>query len=984
MPKIGIRSAGAFLLLCAALCGWNVGTASTDPSDLPIVQNGETHAVVLVEETADDRTVAAADKLVDYVYKATGAVLPILTEEQLNDQGGAPDGHVKIYVGPTTGLHPEAAGALVDLDEDGFVIQSHGRCLTIVGPTSWGTEFGVDEFLERYVGVRWLMPGPDGEDVPQTANLSVLQNVLIREEPAFVSRKLSPMSNPGHSIGPENIRWAGDNRIRDRIDYGHNLYNLFPPSVYGTTHPEFFPIRNGVPYIPSESAKASKWQPCFSNPDTVTEAIYNIVKYFNEHPGETYYSLGVNDEGGFCEQAPDHPANPHRKNSGGYDDMSDIYYAWVNQVVAGVLQVHPDKYFGLLAYREVMDPPSFSLNDRVIPYMTKDRYGWAAADVKSADMQRTQVWASKAANLGWYDYSYGSPYTLPRVYSHVMSDYMQFASQNSVIGLVSESYPNWGEGPKNWVYAKLMWNPNQDVDLLLDEWYERAVGPAAAPDLKAYYDFWEQFWTTEVPPTSWFQTYKNTSYFWFPSAAYLTLIGTAEIADMRELLESVVDKAQTPAQIKRAELLLRTFEYYEASALSYTPSSWPSPVMNATQALQMLDRIAQAGTYYEKRFQLIEEFKLSKAILNQSLTPQSFNLYWPYWHFAEYWELMDYLRSEAPNGPVHTQLNSYATAPARTTLRDWAKVMLKALNDDASNQTANPSFEANVGGSVVGWTLERKGTRGTVQFATNPSTAKDGSVSVSVYGADQGGAVSQPFAVKPGLLATRVYFHTPAGFPSTSEARIRMNLTLLDANGATLVSRDSAVVDASSAAGTWVPYDTIWDISTKWGAAFVDKAILKVYVDKLGDGETVYFDQVRAYQPEAPVVGGGDPTVVDDTDPTVHYSGTWTKYVNTLHIGGSQRLGMTQGAYADIPFNGTEATLFAPRNNVYGKAKIYVDGVYKATVDYYNPTVQYQKEIYATGPLTPGPHVLRIEAAWTKNGASTNYFVSFDALRVTP
>ena len=36
----------------------------------------------------------------------------------------------------------------------------------IAGPTPYGTEFGVYEFLERYVGVRWLMPGPDGEDVP--------------------------------------------------------------------------------------------------------------------------------------------------------------------------------------------------------------------------------------------------------------------------------------------------------------------------------------------------------------------------------------------------------------------------------------------------------------------------------------------------------------------------------------------------------------------------------------------------------------------------------------------------------------------------------------------------------------------------------------------------------------------------------------------------------------------------------------------------
>ena len=35
--------------------------------------------------------------------------------------------------------------------------------VVIAGPTPYGTEFGVCEFLERYVGGRRLMPGPYGE-----------------------------------------------------------------------------------------------------------------------------------------------------------------------------------------------------------------------------------------------------------------------------------------------------------------------------------------------------------------------------------------------------------------------------------------------------------------------------------------------------------------------------------------------------------------------------------------------------------------------------------------------------------------------------------------------------------------------------------------------------------------------------------------------------------------------------------------------------
>ncbi|MDF2651036.1 MAG: Endopygalactorunase-like protein, partial [Paenibacillus sp.] len=70
------------------------------------------------------------------------------------------------------------------------------------------------------------------------------------------------------------------------------------------------------------------------------------------------------------------------------------------------------------------------------------------------------------------------------------------------------------------------------------------------------------------------------------------------------------------------------------------------------------------------------------------------------------------------------------------------------------------------------------------------------------------------------------------------------------------------------------------------------------------------------------------------------------------------------------------------RNNVYGKAKVYVDGEYKTTIDYYNASALHQQELYDTGVLAEGVHVIRMEATWTKNAASGNYYISFDVLKV--
>lgn len=37
------------------------------------------------------------------------------------------------------------------------------------------------------------------------------------------------------------------------------------------------------------------------------------------------------------------------------------------------------------------------------------------------------------------------------------------------------------------------------MNALLNEWYERCAGPAAAGSLNAYYQLWETFWIEDIP-----------------------------------------------------------------------------------------------------------------------------------------------------------------------------------------------------------------------------------------------------------------------------------------------------------------------------------------------------------------------------------------------------------------------------------------------------------------------------------------------------
>ncbi|MBP1993047.1 DUF4838 domain-containing protein [Paenibacillus eucommiae] len=541
----------------------------------------------------------AAETLVKYINKSTGVELPVVTEEQLLEEEWQNTDHVRIYVGggvpsEETSLHQ----LLGSLNSEGFVIQTTDDVIRISGSTSWGTEFGVYEFLERYLGIRWLMPGEDGEHVP-TRNAIVLPRETVSDEPTSQSRHIFWMETPA-----ENPEWLRLNRMHDNIQFHHNLEHLFDPVVFAD-HPEYYP-GNVVP-----EPGSFEWNPCL-NSDTAAAAVERIVEYFEKNPGATSFSLGVTDSRAHCESDPSHPNYPgaDHLNSVGLLNMSDLYYPWVNEIVEGVLNYHngtaqegklADKYFGMLAYAQVYDPPKnedgspYKLHPNVVPYITDDRLTWLDSDIDAEAQILMDKWLQSATHIGFYEYLFGSPYNLPRMYLQKMADNYKYAEENRVIGHVAEWLPNFGEGPKLWLAAKMQWNADQDVDALTEEWYETAVGPDAAPYLQQYYEHWEEFWTTRIFESDWYLQWKYTkprsNYLNIYTHEYLTMITKEELQAARELMEQVVNEAQTKGtaeQQKRAAYLMGTFEFYEASALSFPREDEVEPPVNETEALAML------------------------------------------------------------------------------------------------------------------------------------------------------------------------------------------------------------------------------------------------------------------------------------------------------------------------------------------------------------------------------------------------------------
>jgi len=816
-------------------------TTPEEPSStsLRIVHEGQPVAAIRVALDADQQTTAAAAKLAAYVKKSTGAELPILANNEALPIGA----ETEIYVGKQ-GLQPANGepDPLAGLDGDGFVIKQYGDRITIAGPTAWGTEFGVNAFLEKYIGVRWLAPGEDWEDVPQVVDLAVPVNDTVVQQPAFFSREFDL-----HATNtPEREQWARNNRMHGRVEFKHNLFELFPPAVYKDTHPEFYP--QGA-YLDHHGG----WQPCFTAEGIVDEAIKNINAYFDAHPEATSYSLGVNDGlasgSGYCEDNPNHPDYPNQVNSLGNTNMSDIYYKWVDEVSKGVFAVHGDKYLGLLAYVEVYDPPTdITLDPRVIVYITDDRLTWGSPGLKAEGHGISEQWVEAAPGLAYYEYLWGTPYMVPRTYFNLMDDNYKYANQVGVKAHYAEMVPNFGEGPKPWISTRLQWDPQQNTNLLLQEWYVRAVGETAAADLAAYYEIWRDFWENRMFQTEWYADWFGNEPRWnylnFLDDSYLEAVTQQDIATSRSLLESVVAKASTAKQKKRAADLLRSFEYYEASVLSHTveKKAVPAPADEAA-ALTLVNTVMEKIRLAEKRRDLIVAFK-DDSFLQQAFSPYSidsktlggYTRVWSGISKAEMDAIVSWLKQEQPAGAVHALLEQLSTGDPVEAVRLYTYILLRSADPQARKQlNANPGFElaGATPTQAEAWNLW---LHDGLELSRTNEVKRGGTSSIKARGVTLGGVI-QTVPLQSGIHELSFAYYSPAEM--TGKGTIRLQLDLWSATNHHLgtIRPYLETRRISDTAGQWS--SMYWVGELPEGIAKVDAYAL---TENMGADQVVYID----------------------------------------------------------------------------------------------------------------------------------------------
>jgi len=458
---MAVRLNHVLLPLSLSLLIVTAAYTQTRDARLTLTKNGRAAATIVLASNASANDRKAAAELRRYIRAVSGATLPI---------GSVPKSGAMIWIGSTG--HAEGCPRELDwagLEDDGFNIKADGRNLIIAGGREKGSLYGVYTFLESYLGCRKF--SPTVEVIPRAKTISV-PRMDDTQVPRFKFRD-------AHFIDSSYVAWHKLDNHRDLFGlYVHTFALLVPPGTYFKDHPEYF-TKLAAGRVPDA-------QLCLSNPDVFRIAVERLRDQMNAEPGKTHWSVSQNDTFSPCE------CDACRAIDSAEGSPSGSLLTFVNKVA----EQFPDKIISTLAYQYTRSAPKRIRPRENVNIMLCsiecNRSRPLESDSLSASFRKdVETWTSLTKNIYLWDYvvqfrNLISPFPNLRV----LQPNLQYFANNGITHIFEQgagSMPNEFKELRTYLIAKLLWNPDVNVDSVMNDFLNGYYGKAA-PFLRQYID----------------------------------------------------------------------------------------------------------------------------------------------------------------------------------------------------------------------------------------------------------------------------------------------------------------------------------------------------------------------------------------------------------------------------------------------------------------------------------------------------------------
>ena len=383
------------------------------------------------------------------------------------------------------------------------------------------TAFAVYDFLERFAGCRFFFPGELGTVVPRSDRVRVPKG-REKVEPVFTERYYASHRAGKVWYDPSVSMQAlqGLNKIRLRYGtqripccHGQRFFRYVPR--FAKEHPDWFCMKkDGTRYL-YDSGKAPHYangKLCYSSP--IREEMYQDAKAYLT--GKSASSRGLEKWGGNCVggryvdlMPEDSLMECHCARCQAAYDKSDEMFAtsqmwgmiaeFGNRLVAEGVKGD----ITMMAYHPYRRVPDVKLPPNV-QVMVAENGPWSVNDAGDFGRQIGEIraWSEKLGHKVWiwtYPGKYGGKFPgIPQISPRAYAKFFSRAAPWIMGGYAEIDTDRFMFDALNvYVYSRLGWNPQLDIEALLDDWHGKLFG-AAAPHMKAAFDLFEDCWMNGV------------------------------------------------------------------------------------------------------------------------------------------------------------------------------------------------------------------------------------------------------------------------------------------------------------------------------------------------------------------------------------------------------------------------------------------------------------------------------------------------------
>jgi len=437
---------------------------------------------IVVDAEAIPAEKYAAQEFQHLFEEATGILLPIChsAEESVHH----------VYIGQGAAL--AQSGLAIDTNElgdEGLAVTVQENLVAIVGGRPRGTLYGVYQFLEDGLGMRFLMF--DHTHAPEAAVAKIpcgeytynppfsFRWSFYREnskEPEFAARLRVNTVTPDEKLGgntPQNL-------------INHSFHWLVPFSKYGEEHPEYYALVEGARDTDTHGGGP---QLCVTNPDVIKVAAESAISYINEHPGIKNVSVSQADTAKYCRCDACEKVNQREGTPMGSQ------LAFVNAVAELVEPEHPDVKIGTLAYWYTRKIPKTIRPRNNVQIQLCSIECCTLHPIDDPDCPRNREfcqdmndWGKISDDIWVWNYNTNfRAYDRPFPNLRSIGPNVRYFRSNNVKGLFMQANGNGTSGElsdlRNYIISRMIWNPNFDDKAIREEFIRLHYKGAAQPML---------------------------------------------------------------------------------------------------------------------------------------------------------------------------------------------------------------------------------------------------------------------------------------------------------------------------------------------------------------------------------------------------------------------------------------------------------------------------------------------------------------------